>query len=674
MSSFSDQKRLFAIALGIFCLFALLIVQFFRIQVIEKDKWTEIAQKQHLLVLKEPFQRGRFISNTSIRKAHPQIPQSFVADVQKYHLYIDPESIPAPHRDPIASQLNSFLNAPEGKQKALRKQFQRKTRSRKIAMWLDQKTRDSILDWWLPYAKETKIARNAIFFTNDYQRSYPFGKLLGQVLHTIQRNKDETTKQAIPTGGLELQFNKYLKGKQGKRVLMRSPRNSFETGVVVTHPENGADIHLTINHHLQAIAEEELEKGVKNCKAKGGWAVMMDPFTGEIFALAQYPFFNPQEYPLYFKDPELSDHTRLKPITDANEPGSVMKPFTVATALLANKILESRGEKPIFSPEEKIATSVGKFKGRSKLLPDTHLHYFLNMDMALQKSSNIYMAHLIERVIDRLGKEWYRSILTDKFGFGKKTGIELPAESNGLLPTPGKNHPNGAPEWSGSTPYSLAMGHNIQATSLQLIRAVAIFANGGYFVNPTLIRKIIKTRPDGSQEILLDNTKKPPLTDAERVLSPDIVQNIVNSIKYITKPGGTASRANIWGYTEAAKTGSANKVVNGTYSPTQFCSSCMGFTPVSNPVFVLLVTMDEPQYGYIAGVGKNHMGGVCAAPVFREIASRSLHYLGIPSDDPHGYPKGDPRYNSEKADWVPESRRLQEIYESWNNKGPNNKR
>jgi len=650
------KKRLLFLSFFIFALFALLIAQFYRIQIIEGEQWSNVAQKQHFFVLREPFQRGRFLSNP-VKKGHREESQSFVIDVQKYHLYIDPQSIPNIHRKPISKFITKALKSTPEDSVKIEKQFSKKSRSRKLAMWLDQITHDAILVWWQPYAKRYKIPPNALFFANDYQRSYPFGSLLGQVLHTIQLQKDEVTRQAIPTGGLELAFNSYLKGKQGKRRLMRSPRNSFETGEVLASPENGADIYLTINHCLQAIAEEELEKGVKRCKAKAGSAILMNPKTGEILALAQYPSFYPPDYQKYFNNPELIEHTRIKAITDANEPGSVMKPFTLAAALRANQDLQLRSEKALFSPDEKVATSVGKFKGRPKPLKDTHLHYFLNMDMALQKSSNIYMAKLVEKIIERLGKEWYRSLL-DSFGFGKKTGIELPAESAGVLPTPGKKHPNGALEWSGATPYSIAMGHNVQITGLQLVRAYALFANGGYLVKPTLVKKIVR----GDQEIFVNKCSQPPIP----VLDKAIVERVVQSMKYTTKQGGTASRANIWGYTEAGKTGTANKIVNGSYSTTQYCSTFIGFTPVKDPAFVLLVMMDEPEYGYVPGVGKGHHGGICAAPVFREIASRCLEYIGIPPDDPHGYPGGDPRQDPALADWLPEAKQLQEKYESWN--------
>lgn len=659
--SSQERKRVLWIALGIFFLFSLLIAHFFMIQIIEGKKWSEKGAKQHYFIVKEPFKRGVFFSNTSLKKGHPSSELPFVVDVPKFHLYIDPKTIPNENKQEIADNLLVYLDLPVEEKLQFHAQFQKKSRSRKLAMWLDKESHHQILKWWNGYARARKIPRNALFFVQDYQRSYPFGKLLGQVLHTIQNNKDEATHQAVPTGGLELYFNQYLMGKQGKRRLMRSPRNSFEMGDVISTPENGADIYLTINHYLQAIAEEELEKGVKKCKAKCGWAVMMDPYTGEILALAQYPFFHPGQYQFFFNDPQLIENTKVKAITDANEPGSVFKPFTIALALKANQELERKGEKPLFSIDEKIATGNGHFPGRSKPITDTSYHAYLNMDMGMQKSSNIYMGRLAERMINRLGKEWYRQRLQEYFGMGQKTNIELPAESPGVLPKPGRFHPNGREEWSVPTPFSLAMGYNLQATSLQVVRAYAVLANGGILVEPTLVRKIVK-----NGQIILDNTTPERLQRFPRVLEPEIIQRVVQAMRYVTKPGGTAIRADVPGYTEVGKTSTPKKIVNGIYSETLYCPLFSGFTPLNHPAFVLSVTMDEPEYGYIPGVGKNHNGGNCTANVFREIAKRSLEYLGIPPDDPYGYPYGDPRRNVEKADWMKETRLLQEIYDTWN--------
>ncbi len=313
-------------------------------------------------------------------------------------------------------------------------------------------------------------------------------------------------------------------------------------------------------------------------------------------------------------------------------------------------------------------TSNSYFKGRGKALVDTHLHYYLNMYMAIQKSSNIYPARLMEKINERLGPQFIRENLTDTFGFGSKTYLELPAESSGVVPTPGKKHPNGKDEWSISTPCSLGFGHNIQVTSLQMLRAYAIFINGGYLVQPTIIRKIVNCNEDGSQSIFLDNTKPERISQFPHVLEKEYCEEMVNCLKYSTKIGGTARRGDVPGYSEAGKTSTAKKIVNGAYSETIYCPSFVGFTPTKNPAFILMVTLDEPEYGYVQGIGLKHHGGTCCAPIFREIAKRSLAYMGIAPDDPYGYPVGDPRRDADKADWAKEIRELKEMYEKWNNK------
>lgn len=654
--------RLLILAFCILALLSILIIPYYQIQIRDGEKWMKEAKKQHYFIVKEPFTRGTFYSNSSVKKGHPEKAQKLVVDIQKFHLYIDPESLPESKKKEIAENLVRFLNIPKEDASHFLEQFYKKSRSRKLYKWLIPEVKKTILDWWNPYAKKNKIPRNSLFFVMDHRRSYPFNKLLGQVLHTVQETKNEKTDQAFPTGGLELYLDPYLKGKVGKRLLMRSPRNSLEIGDIISAPENGADVYLTINHILQAIAEEELEKGVKKCKARSGWAVMMKPQTGEILALAQYPFFYPADYQKYFNDPDEIENTKVKAITDAHELGSVMKPISIAIALMANEELKQKGEKPLFDPSEKMPCAYGKFPGRSKHISDTHLHPFLNMEMAIKKSSNIYVARLFERIIDRLGANWLRNALQDTFGIGKKTGIELPAESNGVLPEIGKLNPNGTQEWSTSTPFSIAFGHNLQVTSVGLLAAYAPLVNGGYKVKPTLIKKIGKNHPDGSFEILYENTPGP----LQKVLDPEIAASVAKSMKYTTKPGGTCRRGDVFGYTEGGKTGTPEKIVNGTYSKTLHVPSFIGFTPAIDPEFLLVVTMDEPEHGYIPGLGKNHMGGNACAPVFREIARRSLEYLGVSPDDPFGYPVGDPRRDSNKGDWIFENNQLEELYNKWN--------
>lgn len=657
-----EKKRLVIVAMSLFFLFSLLIAQYFKIQILDGEKWKTAALLQHEFIVKEPFKRGTFFADNLIKEGHSQTPQPLVFDVTKFHLYIDPLSIPEAFKSKAAETILTLasLDAP------MKAEFWVKSRSRRLAKWLDRETKEAILQWWYPFAKQHKIPRNALYFVTDYQRSHPFGELLGQVLHTIREMKDETTSECFPTGGLEAYFNEELKGKQGTRKLLRSPLNHLEIDKVIEPPEDGADIYLTINHYIQAIAEEELEKGVKIAQAKGGWAVMMDPVSGEILALAQYPFFDPANYRNYFNDAEKIEDAKVKSVTDAFELGSIMKPITVALGMKANEELAAQGKKEIFHPLDKIDVTRSIFPGRAnKPLKDLSRHKVLNMYMALQKSSNVYMAQVVDRIIETLGNNWYRKALVETFGFGEKTGIELPAEACGMVPKPGKIYPNGALEWSLPTPYSLSIGYNLLATSLQMLRAYAVFANGGYLPKPTLIKKIVK-----KDQVILDQTRGK--REFPRVLSEQIVKEVIRGIKYSTKPGGTGHLAEINGFSDAGKTGTAEKIVSGVYSKKRCISSFVGFAPASldktPPArFVLIVTIDEPEPIFLEGGIKNYLGGRCAAPVFREIAKRTLEFLGVIPDDPCGYPVGDPRHDSSKADWMQQVKELKLLYEQWNN-------
>lgn len=659
------RKRLLFISFSVLGFLALLVLQFYRLQIVQGEKWTKIARSQHQIVITEPFKRGVFFSNTSLRPSHPMPPQMLVCDIPYFHLCCDPLSIPPAYHKGIVQELERLLNFDEKTKQELSEELNRKNHNRRLLSWLDKASQEKVVAWWSPFARKHKIASNALFFIQDYKRSYPYGKLFGSVLHTLRETHDALKQESIPTGGLELYFNKFLQGKQGKRLLFRSPKHPMDSGKVISYPENGADIYLTINHHLQAIAEDEVEKAVKKAGGRSGWAVLMDPYTGEIYALAQYPSFDPTHYKDYFNDPKLLNDTKLKAITDPYEPGSIMKPITLVISLMANKELKAKGKKEFFSPEEKIAVRDGRFPGRKKPITDVKSHNYLNMDMGIQKSSNIYVARIAQRMVETLGPEWYRKKLHTVFGFSTKTGIEIPAESSGFLPTPGKTYKNGALEWSTPTPFSLAMGYNLLATSLQMVRAYAIIANGGFDVKPTLVRKISRRNLQGEEEVLLDQVRLRSNTPPKRLIDGDIIQRIKQAMRFTTKKGGSASLADIFGYTEAGKTGTAEKIVNGAYSKDHHISSFLGFAPVDNPRFVLLVSIDEPEKKIVDG-RKNQLGGGCAAPAFREIGTKTLQYLGVEPDDPFGYPAGDPRRDETKANLEKEIKELKALYTAWN--------
>ncbi len=655
-----QRRRIIWIALGLFSLFALLILQFYYLQIIQEKKWVRAAAVQHCVAVKEPFKRGVFYSNVDIKEGHPAAPVPFVVDVPKFHLFIDPMVIPQGCRNEIAQKISEILKLPTKARQYARAQFDKKARSRKLISWISNEQQTKVDRFWRTYARKHKIAKNALYFVREYKRSYPYGKLLGQVLHTVRDDRDVVTKQSLPTGGLEMQFDEYLRGKEGKRVIERSPKRSMDTTRVISEPEDGADVHLTINHYLQALAEEQVEKGVKQVGAKGGWAVVMDPQNGDILAIAQYPFFEPANYRDYYNDPEKVDSTRIKAISECYEPGSTFKAITVAIGLMANKVMEDSGKEPLFDPEEMVATSDGTLPGR-RPLKDVRLHNYLNMNLAIQKSSNIYMAKLIQKVIDNLGIQWYRDQLQHVFGIGERTQINLPYENRGFLPTPGKTYPNGALQWSIPTPYSLAIGYNVLANSMQMLRAFSVFASGGYLVEPHLVKKIVKQHRNGSQEVL----KEVGVT-RRRVMDEKIANRVVEAMKYVTKSGGGATRANIHGYTQAGKTSTSEKLIEGTYSKTVHFTSFVGFAPAKNPRVLISIGIDEPESRYVPGHGRTHYGGKSAAPIFREIARLSLEYLGVPLDDPYGYPQGDPRFDEDKADWMLECKTIRKLYNEWN--------
>ena len=215
-----------------------------------------------------------------------------------------------------------------------------------------------------------------------------------------------------------------------------------------------------------------------------------------------------------------------------------------------------------------------------------------------------------------------------------------------------------------STPYSLAMGHNILVNSMHMLKAFAIIVNGGYDVRPTIVNKISRRNQQGQEEIIFQNH----FEKGKQLLSENASKRLREAMKYTTKIGGTAPSGDIYGYSEGGKSGTSEKIVDGQYSKDLYISSFIGFTPANAPQLLIMVVIDEPEKRFIPGKGKSWHGGVCAPPVFREIGKRTLEYLGIAPDDPFGYPYGDPRRDLSQADWQNELKSLKELYQQWNGK------
>jgi cell division protein FtsI (penicillin-binding protein 3) len=482
--------------------------------------------------------------------------------------------------------------------------------------------------------------------------------MAGSLIQTLGAQEGLRGPERFPSGGLEKRFDSFLKGKNGALVSFRTPKGRLDDFKIIKKPQDGSDLYLTIHPLIQTVVEEQLKNAVELAEAKGGWAIMMDPYTGALMSLAQYPQLDLLDPSKLLDDPIKKEYLQMKCLTDPFEPGSIIKPFTMLTCLKANRVLVEKKQSPCFFPSEKMACLDGRFPGRKNPIKDVHAYNFLDMQMALQKSSNIYMAKSIHKVIQALGDDFYAKTLKEMCDFGKKTTLNLGAESSGFVPTPHKKTKTLRPEWSTPTPYSLAMGYNLLATSLQMTKAFAMIANGGFLVEPYLVEKIVKKQESGIDEVLFDQALIPKKKITK--IDEEDCSLVKMAMRYALMPGGTAFRARIPGYSCAGKTATTEKLSGGFYSKDRHISTFVGFAPVEKPRFVLLIVIDEPKKKIIPNVGKNQFGGVCAAPSFAIIGQKALEILGEPQDDPGALE------TFSQSKFSQEHKNLENLFKSWN--------
>jgi cell division protein FtsI (penicillin-binding protein 3) len=350
---------------------------------------------------------------------------------------------------------------------------------------------------------------------------------------------------------------------------------------------DGATVQLTLDVGLQTIAESALEHGVREAQAAAGTAIVLDPWTGEILALANVPTFDPND-----RDTVPPAHRRNRAINDFYEPGSTFKAILASAALDAGV---ARPDEMIFC--ENGAMQVGKW-----VIHDHGRHGWLSMSEAIAVSSNIAAA----KIGERLGRERFHAFLTG-LGFGKPTGVDLPAEVGGML--------RPLSEWSRINTMTTSFGQGIAVTALQMARAFAAIANGGGLVQPYVGLKA--TGPAG--ETLWEH--QPQVL--RRVMKPETAKTVTAMLEQVVEEGGTGTKAQIAGVRVAGKTGTSQKVEPGTgrYSPDARVASFVGFLPADAPRYVILVMVDEPQ--------TSKYGGMVAAPIFQAIGAAALERLGL---------------------------------------------
>ncbi len=422
---------------------------------------------------------------------------------------------------------------------------------------------------------------DGISFHREYRRLYPNMTLAAQVIGFC--NIDGKGLE-----GIELQYETELNaGVASRKALRDALGRHFGTEAEKDRMPAGNDLALTIDATVQHLAERALERAVTDHKARAGMAVVMDPATGGVLAMANYPLFNPNQVSAY-----RPGSWRNRIVADSFEPGSTMKVFVASAAL-------DRGG---YTPESRFFCENGAYRIGGHTIHDTHPHGWLTLQGVVMCSSNIGAI----KIGEGLGREIFHRTL-EEFGFGRPLGLDFPGETGGNL----------APyaRWTNVDAGAIAFGQGVSVSALQMAAATGAIANDGVLMQPYLVKEI----RDPSGRMVQGFVPK----SLRRVVSARTARQIKSILGTVVNPGGTGTNAALQGYTVGGKTGTAQKIdPAGGYARDRYIGSFVGFAPLENPRIVVLVAIDEPQ--------GSHYGGVVAAPAFREIAQKTLDYLNVP--------------------------------------------
>ena len=421
-----------------------------------------------------------------------------------------------------------------------------------------------------------------IYQRKEYRRQYPEGAAMAHIVGF-------TDIEDKGLEGIERTFNEQLAGRTGSRRVIRDRLGrvveSVGDGVP---PVDGRDLHLTIDSKIQYFAWQKLRSAVEAQRAKGGSVVVLDVQTGEVLALANYPSYDPNN-----RKNLTGEQLRNRALTDIYEPGSTMKPVTVALALEQKKV----------TPQTVIATDPGKLTIQGATIGDVHNYGTLTVSGIIQKSSNVGVAKVAQRLSDQDMWENFRHI-----GIGQKPDLPFPGIASGRL-RPWKS-------WRPIEHATMSYGYGLSASLFQITRAYSVFARDGVLMPVSLVR-----------EGAADTSGKFHPTDSSagvRVYRPDVAKDVMRMLHLVTSPGGTAQQAQTSGYSVGGKTGTARKQVGKNYSENHYRASFVGVAPIETPRVVVGVMIDEPQ-GSI-------YGGAVAAPVFSEVVQQTLRLLGVAPD------------------------------------------
>jgi cell division protein FtsI (penicillin-binding protein 3) len=424
-----------------------------------------------------------------------------------------------------------------------------------------------------------------VYFQDENQRFYPKRDLAAHVLGFVDPDEKGLA-------GIEYQLDGQIRSKSEKIVVMADARQRWFDGGEAQR-ERGANVVLTLDEKIQYIAQRELLAAIEKTHAMAGSVIVMNPNSGEILAMANWPRFNPNAAS------EAPAESRMnRAVTALYEPGSTFKLITLAAAF----------DQEITRPDEVFDCENGAIYIAGHRIRDHKPFGLLDVSEILAKSSDVGAI----KIALRLGAPRFYDYIR-AFGFGSPTGVDLPGESKGLV--------HRLENWSAISIGSVSMGQEIGVTPIQLITAVSAIANGGLLMRPRVVQTIKRSDKPAQAEVAL------AAAEPRRVIRPETAATLRRLMEGVVLEG-TGTRARLDGWTAAGKTGSAQKIdpATGRYSPTQLIASFTGFAPINNPAVTILVSLDSP-------VGL-HEGGQVAAPVFKRIAEQVLSYLDVPRDVP----------------------------------------
>jgi cell division protein FtsI (penicillin-binding protein 3) len=581
-----SNRRAAIAALVLLSLAAVVLAKLIELQVLRHEYYAERGRRQHLRELRLPALRGELLARDSYPLAISIRTESAVVNPQQIR---DPEFFARV----VAPALGLKPEELSGPLMSKKQGGGRGASFHVLARHLTPEQRERLK----PLQKTFPI-----HIVPDARRDYPNGVTGAHVVGAIDAEGDGNA-------GVEQKLNDELKGRDGLvQVLAGSRQDRFITW---TKRDSlpGVNVTLSIDRVIQHDAERFLREGIQQAGAESGTVVVMDPRNGEILALANYPTFDPRrEKPTPAE--AAARHSNIA-VQIPCEPGSVMKMITVTMGI----------DTGLFRPESLIYCENGAFPrpGR-RAIHDVHRYGTLDLSQVLIKSSNIGVV----KVSLAAGPQRLYGYLK-KFGIGERTGIELPAESRGILRPQACRGPQDRNCWSPTSHEYIAFGHEVSATAVQLARAVAVIANGGLLVQPHLVIAKSRPTPEG-RETPVKVEAEPP----RRVLRPETAITIRRIMERVVLEG-TGKAAAIPGYSSGGKTGSAEIFENGQWL-NRHNASFIGFAPVANPRIVVVVTLNRTP----------KLGGASAAPVFRKVAETALRVLHVPMDRPETAPEPKP--------------------------------